>query len=111
LTLLLFEYFSFLFYIIFHNFKGLDTTLEVVGHSLFVKREDLNFLEEVFYILFFIFFYFPLGGNSYVVPFGTVVTGILDMRPGKQDLHFLVGVELLPHSFVDIPDEKMHFGV
>jgi hypothetical protein len=39
------------------------------------------------------------------------VTGILDMRPGKHDLHFLVGVELLPHVFVNIPDEKMHIGV
>jgi hypothetical protein len=33
------------------------------------------------------------------------------MRPGKQNLHFLVGVELLPHAFVNIPDEKMQFGV
>jgi hypothetical protein len=33
------------------------------------------------------------------------------MRPGKHNLHFLVGVELLPHSFVGIPDEKMHVGV
>jgi hypothetical protein len=39
------------------------------------------------------------------------VTGILDMRPGKHDLHFLVGVELLPHAFVNIPDEKMQIGV
>jgi hypothetical protein len=39
------------------------------------------------------------------------VTGILDMRPGKHDLHFLVGVELLPHDFVNIPDEKMNIGV
>jgi hypothetical protein len=39
------------------------------------------------------------------------VTGILDMRPEKHDLHFLVGVELLPHVFVNIPDEKMHIGV
>jgi hypothetical protein len=46
-----------------------------------------------------------------VVPYGTVVTCILDMRPGKHDLHFLVGVELLPHVFVNIPDEKMHIGV
>jgi hypothetical protein len=35
------------------------------------------------------------------VPYGTVVTGILDMRPGKHDLHFPVGVELLPHAFVN----------
>jgi hypothetical protein len=47
----------------------------------------------------------------YVVPYGTVVTGILDMRPGKHYLHFLVGVELLPHAFVNIPDEEMHIGV
>jgi hypothetical protein len=33
------------------------------------------------------------------------------MRPRKHDLHFLVGVELLPHAFVNIPDEKMHIGV
>jgi hypothetical protein len=39
------------------------------------------------------------------------VTGILDMRPGKHNLHFLVGVELLPHAFVNIPNEKMHMGV
>jgi hypothetical protein len=39
------------------------------------------------------------------------VTGTLDMRPGKHDLHFLVDVELLPHAFVNIPDEKMHIGV
>jgi hypothetical protein len=50
-------------------------------------------------------------GDKYVVPYGTVVTGILDMCPTKHDLHFLVGVELLPHAFVNIPDEKMHFGV
>jgi hypothetical protein len=46
-----------------------------------------------------------------VVPFGTVVTGILDMRPEKHDLHFLLGVELLPHAFVNIPHKKMHIGV
>jgi hypothetical protein len=39
------------------------------------------------------------------------VTGILDMRPGKHDLHFLVGVELLPHAFINIPDEKINIGV
>jgi hypothetical protein len=33
------------------------------------------------------------------------------MRPGKHDLHFLVGVELLPHAIVNIPDEEMHIGV
>jgi hypothetical protein len=39
------------------------------------------------------------------------VTEILDMRPGRHDLHFLLGVELLQHAFVNIPDEKMHIGV
>jgi hypothetical protein len=52
-----------------------------------------------------------LGSNGYGVPYGTVVTGIFDIRPGKHDLHFLVDVELLPHAFVNIPDEKMHIGV
>jgi hypothetical protein len=68
-------------------------------------------LEKVFYILFYFYFHFFLEGNKYVVPDGIVVTGLLDMRAGKHDLHFLVGVELLPHAFVNIPDEKMHFGV
>jgi hypothetical protein len=47
----------------------------------------------------------------YGVPYGTVVTGILDMRAGKHDLHFRVGVDLLPHAFVNIPNEKMHIRV
>jgi hypothetical protein len=33
------------------------------------------------------------------------------MRPGKHDLHFLVGVELLPHAFVNIPNKRMRIGV
>jgi hypothetical protein len=33
------------------------------------------------------------------------------MRSGKHNIHFLVGVELLPHIFVNIPAEKMHIGV
>jgi hypothetical protein len=57
------------------------------------------------------YFHFFLEGDRYFVPYGTAVTGILDMRPGKHDLHFLVGVQLLPHAFVNIPDEKMHIGV
>jgi hypothetical protein len=61
--------------------------------------------------LILFFFSFFLGDKKYGVPFGTVVTGVLDMRSGKHDLHFLVGVELLPHVFVNIPDEKMHIGV
>jgi hypothetical protein len=64
-----------------------------------------------FDILFYFYFHFFLEVKDYVVPYGTVVTGILDMRLGKHDLHFLVGDELLPHTFVNIPDEKMHIGV
>jgi hypothetical protein len=64
-----------------------------------------------FFTFIFIFFNFFLEGKDYVVPYGTVVTGILDMLPGKHNLHFLVGVELLPHAFVNISDEKMHIGV
>jgi hypothetical protein len=85
--------------------------LEVVGHDLLVKGKDQNILEEVSYIQFYFLFHFFLGGDRYVVPFDAVVTGILDMRLGKRDLHFLVGVELLPHAFVNIPDEKMNIGV
>jgi hypothetical protein len=33
------------------------------------------------------------------------------MRSKKHDLHFLVGVDLLPHAFVNIPDKKIHIGV
>jgi hypothetical protein len=87
----------------------LDIFLEINHHSLFVKGKDPKFLKEVSYILFF--FHLFLGGKLYDVSYGTVVTGILDMRPGKHDLHFLVGVELLPHAFVNIPDKKMHIGV
>jgi hypothetical protein len=78
---------------------------------LFVKGKDPIILEKVFYNYFYFYFHYFLEGEDYVVPSGTFVTGILDMRPGKHDLHFLVGVELLPHVFVNIPDEKMHFGV
>jgi hypothetical protein len=100
-----------LFYIIFANFKVLDIILEVIIHLFFVKKGDLRIEEQACYIYFYFLFHFFLGGEKYPVPDGTVVTGILDMRPGKHDLHFLVGVELLPHAFVNIPDEKMHFGV
>jgi hypothetical protein len=65
-----------------------------------IKYESINWI-----------YFFCLGGESYGVPHGTVVTGILDMRPGKHDLHFLVDVELLPHAFVNIPNETIHIGV
>jgi hypothetical protein len=45
------------------------------------------------------------------IPYGTVVTGILDRRSGKHNLHFLVDVELLPHAIVNIPNETIHIGV
>jgi hypothetical protein len=89
----------------------LDIILEKVVHVLNVKGENPNILEKVLYIEFYFYFHFFLEGKDYIVPYGTVVTGILDMRLGKHDLHFLVGVELLPHAFVNIPDEKMHIGV
>jgi hypothetical protein len=85
--------------------------LEVVGHGLVVKKNIPNYLEKVLYIYLYFYFHFFLEGKDYVVSYGTVVTGILDMRSGKHDLHFLVGVELLPHAIVNIPDEKMHIGV
>jgi hypothetical protein len=74
-------------------------------------RRLLFLFENIFSILFYFHFHLLLDGEGYVVPDGTVVTGIFDMRAGKHDLHFLVGVELLPHAFVNIPDEKMHIGV
>jgi hypothetical protein len=112
LILFLFEdIFSILFYIIFPNFKVLDIILEIVGYTFIVNRKDPIVLEKVFHIKFYFLFHFFLGGREYVVPFGTAVTGILDMRFGKHDLHFLVGVELLPHAFVNIPDERVHIGV
>jgi hypothetical protein len=67
------------------------------------------FWKRFFFNFFLIFFY--LGGKEYGISRGTVVTGILDMRPGKQDLHFLVDVELLPHAIVNIPNEMIHIEV
>jgi hypothetical protein len=86
-----------------------DFVLGIILHILNIKGKHPNILKEVF--LHSIFFFFFLGGKRLVIPHDTVVTGILDMYPGKHDLHFLVGVELLPHAFVNIPDEKMHIGV
>jgi hypothetical protein len=72
----------------------------------------MQLFRKRFFTVIFIFFNLFLEGKDYVIPYGTVVTGILDMRPNKKhDLHFLVGVELLPHAFVNIPDERMHIGV
>jgi hypothetical protein len=65
-----------------------------------------GFLHLILFLFSFLF-----RGEDYVVPRGIVVTGILDMRPGKHNLHFLVGVELLPHAFVNIPNETIHIGV
>jgi hypothetical protein len=77
-----------------------------------LSREGIQIFWKRFLTFNFIFFFFFfLEGEDIVVPSGIVVTGILDMRPGKHNLHFLVGFELLPHAFVNIPDEKMQFGV
>jgi hypothetical protein len=67
--------------------------------SSFLSSSD--FFVDIFY----------LGDKEYGIPNGTVVTGILDMRPGKHDLHFLVDVELLSHAIVNIPNETIHIGV
>jgi hypothetical protein len=88
----------------------LDIILEGVIHILIVKGKYPNILEKVLYKFYF-YFQFFLEGKDYVVPYGTAVTGILDVRPGKHDLHFLVGVELLSHAFVNIPHEKTNIGV
>jgi hypothetical protein len=89
----------------------LDIFLEVLFNILNINGNGPNILERVFYIEFYFYFHFFLEGKDYVVPYGTVVTGILYMRPEKYNLHFLVGVELLPHAIVNIPEEKMHIGV
>jgi hypothetical protein len=89
----------------------LDIILERILHILIVKGKYPDFLEKVFYFYFYFYFHFFLEGKGYVVTYGTVVTGILDMRPGKHNLHFLVGVESLQHAFVNIPDEKIHIRV
>jgi hypothetical protein len=85
--------------------------LAVIGHGLGVKGIGQEILEKVFYILFRFAFIFFLEGKGYGATDGSVMVGILDMRPGKHDMHFLVGVELLPHAYVNIPDVKMHIGV
>jgi hypothetical protein len=73
------------------------------------EKISKNFERGLLHLI--LFFLISLEGDRYRVPSGTVVTGILDMRPGKHDLHFLVGAELLPHTFVNIPDEKMNIRV
>jgi hypothetical protein len=60
----------------------LDIVLDLIIHVFIVKENYPNILEKVFYVLFYFIFHFFLDGKYYVVPSGTVVTGILDMRPG-----------------------------
>jgi hypothetical protein len=91
------------------DLKVWDIVLAVIIHFLDVKEIIPNILEKVFFNFLLILLY--LGGNRYGIPCGIVVTGILDMRPGKHDLHFFVDVELLPHAFVNIPNETVHIGV
>jgi hypothetical protein len=76
-----------------------------------LSKKNIQYFWKRLFIFNFIFIFILLEGKGYVVPYGTVVTGILDMCPGKHDLHFLVGVELLPHAFMNIPDEKVHIRV
>jgi hypothetical protein len=65
-------------------------------------------LKKVFFNFLLIFF---LGGEEYGVAYDTVVTNILNMGPGKHNLHFLVGVELLPHTIMNISNKTIHIGV
>jgi sugar (pentulose or hexulose) kinase len=83
--------------------------LVVLVHVLHVKEIFPESLEKVFFYSSILIF--CLGGEKYVALNNTVVTGILDMRPGKHDMHFLVDVELLPHAFVNIPNETIQIGV
>jgi hypothetical protein len=95
---------SILFYIIFGTFKVLDIILDFFIHILFVKWKNPNISEKAPYIYFYFYFHFFLEGKYYVVlPYGTVVTGILDMRPGKHDLHFLVGCWVTTTGFCEYP--------
>jgi hypothetical protein len=53
-----------------------------------------------------------LGGRIYIVRSGAILSCYLDMRKKKHSLHFVVDNELLPHAFVNIPDnENIHIGV
>jgi hypothetical protein len=48
----------------------------------------------------------------YVVRSGAVLNSILDMRKGRQSVHFMVDSELLPYAIVNIADnENIHIGV
>jgi hypothetical protein len=92
------DIFSVLFCMLIPDFKVRDMILRVMLHILHVKEKLPKILEKVFFLFPFNIFY--LGSNKYGIPCGTVVTGMLDMRPGKHDLHFLVDVEILPHAIV-----------
>jgi hypothetical protein len=53
-----------------------------------------------------------LEEEKYTVRSGAVLNSILDMRKGKQSVHFVVDSELLPYSIVNIADnENIHIGV
>jgi hypothetical protein len=103
------DIFSVLFCMLIPDFKVRDIILTVIILILDVEESIPNILEKVFFNFLLIFFY--LGGKEYGIPRGTVVTGILDMRPGKHNLHFLVDVELLLHVIVNIPNKTIHIGV
>jgi hypothetical protein len=115
-VLWVFFLFIYLYLFLFHIFILFYFTyfevLDIIwSYFLCQGKASKLFGRGFLHLILFCFSFLFLGGKDYVVPYGTVVTGILDMRPGKHDLHFLVSVELLPHSFMNIPDEKMNIGV
>jgi hypothetical protein len=101
--------FSLFYFVCWFLIQGAGYTFNSNYSYFGCQGKDSKYFGRGFFNFLLIFFY--LGGNEYGIPRGTVVTGIFDMCPGKHDLHFLVGVKLLPHAFVKIPDEKMHIGV
>jgi hypothetical protein len=60
-----------------------------------------NFMNNIYVFL-------PMGSNH---PNKNTITGILDMRQEKHVLHYIIKDKLLPYAIVNIPNEKMHFGV
>jgi hypothetical protein len=102
--------------LVVHGLIVMENGMVIIFSKVF---QNILFFLFSFFFCFFLFIFihlfinsFLLGGSVYGIPFNTViVTGLLDMREGKHTLHFLVGEELLPHTIVNIPKEKMHMGV
>jgi hypothetical protein len=98
------------FFIIILNLKVRCIFFVITIHLFLVRTNHVDLLKKVFFFSFFFLFFF-LGNNLYGVPSDDVVTGVLDMRSKKHNLHFFVGGDLLPHTIVNIPHEKIHMGV